>query len=469
MAPPAADREDVRTKRAGKISLIISSLLNSGLFSGIIFGWAPLQLLLQDEGQYGYLCGPDDLKEASGMCPAQASKFASIFAQAAFLVNAVSLFSGMLLDWWGGRLMSFSAYICILLGLVAVGISDARTSEGIYDWFALGYSFLAIGGQMTLFVVFPTAFELPEYQTLVFASNSCLFDGSSVVFQIMSSIHDAFGYTRRDLFLAFAVVSCPLYIMNIFLWQFSGGPAIQYQNSLARSPRIQHTPPRAPAARTFNGESTKIKLHTIGDISQKRPTTDLTLLEQLRTWDFYFILFYASVGILRANLYIGCNEDLLMNLGDNSASNNRFFSKVFGYVLPLGFVFIPAIDLAVESSMTLALHVTNFLGISVALLMLVPYLRVQCITFLFFAGFRAFLYGVMGAFIGETFGLRTLGRITGCVFTSGSIINLIQVPILEWTNYRFQGDTGPLAVLMISLGMIILVSVPKRQRNGIVE
>jgi len=53
--------------------------------------------------------------------------------------------------------------------------------------FMLGYAITAIGGQMTLFAVFPTAFELAEFQTLVFATNSCFFDGSCVVFQVSAN------------------------------------------------------------------------------------------------------------------------------------------------------------------------------------------------------------------------------------------------------------------------------------------
>ena len=51
-------------------------------------------------------------------------------------------------------------------------------------------------------------------------------------------------------------------------------------------------------------------------------------------------------------------------------------------------------------------------------------------NFLVFAAFRAFLYGVMGAFIGATFGPLTLGRITGCVFSVGSVVNLAQVVVV---------------------------------------
>jgi len=40
------------TPHERKILLIGSSLLNTLCFSGIIFGWAPLSVMLEDEGQY---------------------------------------------------------------------------------------------------------------------------------------------------------------------------------------------------------------------------------------------------------------------------------------------------------------------------------------------------------------------------------------------------------------------------------
>ena len=447
--------------RFGKVALIFSSLINSALFSGIVFGWAPLQLMLQDEGQYAFLCGPDDVLEASGMCPAQAARFSAIFACVAFLVNAISLVSGIFLDHFGGRAMATVAFVSNLSGLVLLAFADAR-SAGTRDWFLLGYSLLAVGGQMTLFTVFPTAFELPEYQTLVFATNSCLFDASSVVFQVMSTLHGGLGYSRSSLFLGYAMCACPLYLLNIVLWRAGGNFVVREdkveemqslppQTSSKQKHRIQHTPP----------SQRRRRLPITSPSRSPTPTSELPLAQQLQTWDFGFILFYASLGILRANLYIGGNEELLMNLGDNDPPNNRIFSKLFGYLLPLGFLFIPAIDAAVERSMPVALHITNFLAMAVAALMLIPSLRVQCAAFLAFAGFRAFLYGVMGAFIGQTFGPATLGRITGCVFTTGSIINLVQAPILDWINFTFAGDTSPLAALMLAVGVLVVPSIPK--------
>ena len=41
----------METARAKKLCLVGSALVNSFFFSGIVFGWAPLQVMLADEGQ----------------------------------------------------------------------------------------------------------------------------------------------------------------------------------------------------------------------------------------------------------------------------------------------------------------------------------------------------------------------------------------------------------------------------------
>jgi hypothetical protein len=72
--------------------------------------------MLQDEGQYAEVCGDDRLPPTSAlgggggvMCPARAERFASIFATASFLVNGISLPSGLFLDRCGGRAVSGEA------------------------------------------------------------------------------------------------------------------------------------------------------------------------------------------------------------------------------------------------------------------------------------------------------------------------------------------------------------------------
>ena len=145
--------------------------------------------MLEEEGQYSSVCKDSFLM----MCPQRAERLSQIFATAAFLVNGISLPSGIFLDRFGGRavsgensslhssffhLMFFhaltrvprlsslcyasvgdsaAAMLFTIVGLLMVGASNDAPGE---DYFVSGYAVLAVGGQLTLFAVFPTAFEV---------------------------------------------------------------------------------------------------------------------------------------------------------------------------------------------------------------------------------------------------------------------------------------------------------------------
>ena len=67
-----------------------------------------------------------------------------------------------------------------------------------------------------------------------------------------------------------------------------------------------------------------------------------------------------------------------------------------------------------------------FDGTSLSGVALVPSLSAQVAVFVVFTMFRAFLYAVMSTFNAQTFGLNTLGRITGCVFTTSAVVSMLQ-------------------------------------------
>lgn len=144
---------------------------------------------------------------------------------------------------------------------------------------------------------------------------------------------------------------------------------------------------------------------------------DMSISNQLRTFEFGVIVIYASLQMLRANCFIGFNGEMMASLGDKDG----FYTEVFGWVLPGGIIFVPVIDFSImKLGLTSTLHLTNAFGIAYGILSLVKHLTVQLATFIFFTLFRAFLYATMSTFIAQIFGLKTLGRITGFVFTTVS-------------------------------------------------
>jgi LAT3 family solute carrier family 43 protein 3 len=122
----------------------------------------------------------------------------------------------------------------------------------------------------------------------------------------------------------------------------------------------------------------------------------------------------------------------------------------------MGFLFVPAIDYIVEDNgLILSLLFTNGIGVLYNALALIPNLAVQCLTFLVFTCFRAFLYAVMSAFAAKTFGLRNLGTLVGLIFTVSSFISLLEYPAVYISNEFFGGDLS--ALLMSSLILSLLL------------
>lgn len=50
---------DVSREPLATVALVTLSLLTNLLFSGMVFGWAPLKLMLDKDGVYGALCTGD--------------------------------------------------------------------------------------------------------------------------------------------------------------------------------------------------------------------------------------------------------------------------------------------------------------------------------------------------------------------------------------------------------------------------
>jgi len=217
-------------------------------FAGIIFGWAPLELMLLREGQYSELCGdighPDEAAMTaiaatttatadqdasnSATCPEQTNQLHGLFTLAQFWLSFSSLPVGYILDHLPKSMVLIICAAFQVSGLLLFAVSESSTvgvaphaDRGFAasgDFFALAYSLLAIGGCMTMLSTFPATFLLPSAQPLLLASISCLFDASSVAFYVFEELQEVYGTSRRVLFVGYAVWAVVLYSVAIGCW-----------------------------------------------------------------------------------------------------------------------------------------------------------------------------------------------------------------------------------------------------------
>ncbi|POM80235.1 MFS transporter, LAT3 family, solute carrier family 43, member 3, partial [Phytophthora palmivora] len=410
-----------------RIALVLAVFVSDLLLTGLVFGWAPLLLMLQEEGQYHELC--NDPSEST--CVDQENRLNLIFAVASVAMNAGALPVGMFLDRAGPRVTIAVAAIIEVSGLAMLALADSQT----FDVFVPAYVLIAFGGCITMMSSFPASFLIMRYQTAILAAISCLFDGSSVMFLVLYTAHEHFGWTRRQLFLGLAVVSAAVYLVLIFLWGLNekslrpkpksgvnGNGVIvvtpQHEQLLMNgmpndsaygSVEVQNTPKQTPSTPTMKGDDAVFRL------------VDIDITKQMNSFEFVYIVVYAAVQVLRATIYIGTANKLLENYGDRE--HGYLYTKVFSFVLPMGFMFVPLIDYLVETrGLSKALLFTNILGVLYNVFQLVPVLPLQCVAFFLFTAFRAFLYAIISAFTAKTFGLKNMGSLMGIIFSIGSII-----------------------------------------------
>lgn len=469
-----------------RIALVVAVFLSDLLLTGLVFGWAPLLLMLQQEQQYVELCDFDsaevdaaaaDVDAPPLTCVAQENRLNLMFAVASVTTNAGALPIGFFLDRAGPKLAVAAAALVEVCGLLLLAFADSQD----FDVFLPAYTLLAFGGSMTMMASFPASFLVLQYQTAILAAISCLFDGSSVVFLVLLSLKDSFDLTRQQLLVALAAGASALYAALVALWHVneaalgddsesietgsnhSGAiPGHELQSLLVSHPEREVYPSNAPPVDASSGlqygslalEAQAQATRVQQQVDDAFELVDVSLAKQIQSFEFAYIVVFAAVQVLRATIYIGSTNKLLDNYGDRDV--DFFFTKVFSFVLPLGFLFVPAIDHIVEKrGLALSLLFTNILGVVYNLLAFIPSLPVQCLTFFVFAGYRAFLYAVMSAFTAKTFGLKNMGSLIGIIFSIGSVVSLAEYPAVYFSNAYFDGDLT--AVYGFSLLLCVLL------------
>ncbi|OWZ08812.1 putative membrane protein [Phytophthora megakarya] len=422
-----------------RIALVLAVFASDLLLTGLVFGWAPLLLLLQEEGQYHELC--TDRSEST--CVVQENRLNLVFAVASVAMNAGALPVGIFLDRAGPRVTIAVAAVIEVSGLTMLGLADSQS----FDVFVPAYVLIAFGGCITMMSSYPASFLIMRYQTAILAGISCLFDGSSVVFLVLYAAHEHFGWTRRQLFLGLAVVSAAVYLVLIFLWGLN-------EKSLRPKPQPGVN---ANGVIVSTPQHEKLLVNGIANDSAYGMfrLVDIDIMKQMKSFEFAYIVVYAAVQVLRATIYIGTANKLLDNYGDRE--HGYLYTKVFSFVLPMGFLFVPSIDYLVETrGLSKALLFTNILGVLYNVFQLVPILPLQCVAFFLFTAFRAFLYAIISAFTAKTFGLKNMGSLMGIIFSIGSIISLAEYPAVYISNSLFGGDLTVLNVVSL-LSCVLMI------------
>jgi len=130
-APDDDDTEDNMQKSMDSDTLLLYILteMTSVLFSGIIYGWAPMLIIQLRQGRFESLC-PSSVNSTntSGPCPEQSAALSQVFSIAAVTFGVGGLPLGLILDNYGTKVTVILAAVFNVVGFYLFGFGDSPFS-----------------------------------------------------------------------------------------------------------------------------------------------------------------------------------------------------------------------------------------------------------------------------------------------------------------------------------------------------
>ncbi|OQS03396.1 hypothetical protein THRCLA_04301 [Thraustotheca clavata] len=422
-------------------ALVALVLFSNLFFAGFIFGWASLLILLQQENQYNELC--DQVNSDTGRCAAQDSHLSIIYGFAQFALTFSSLPTGIILDKLGPKKMSGIIGIVITIAFVLLALSDSKS----FDAFVYGYCLIGISGGATLLTSLRSGFVIMEWQTAIFAGINCLFDASAVMTSLLYEIHNATGISRKGLLLGYAAIAVLTYIALVVLWGI-----VERQEK--KSNDVENSEENNVAA----VNDTESPLYE----SLDNPSLhEATLKTQYLSFEFRYLLLFTALHNLQSSFYFGTVNQTMINYNDTT----QVYTKVFGWILPAGFIFIPVINTLVDRfGLPYSMFATTLLSIVYHGVAMIPSLQLQVLTFVLFTAFRAIFYANASTCGATTFGHANMGTIIGTVYTGAAVVALLEIPAAKYANTSKTGWNLMYGIsLVLAVCMLPVIEIYRRR------
>jgi MFS transporter, LAT3 family, solute carrier family 43, member 3 len=321
-----------------------------------------------------------------------------------------------------------------------IGTASVK-DEGLFVVIAI---LLGIGGAMTLTESFPIGFVVDHsHMPILISAINCFFDASAVIFLFCYLIYVHLQISRLVIFVVFGFVSVVLYGVLTVLW-YIVEPEFNEKKRVA----LEYMTPTSPSISAIDDLPSQQSLQpSSSSSSSPSPLPSLksvhaqNWLQNIPTRLFYFITIYAAIQVLRFNAYFGSAFELLKYLGDESY--HYLFTQIFVALLPLGFLTLPVIEYLFKHHGLLgSFQVLNGLSIAYNIILLVPNLPVQVLTFILFITARALLYSLIGTYVAHMFGPVNSGMVYGVLQCIGAIANVLQYPLYILVSYFAPGYRG---------------------------